>query len=251
MSIFIFVILAAGLLASLKYFFYDCDKKLFKKKQNPEITTLIKPPQENQKLQQNVDTPYVYLNFYEGEKELGDVYIFLYEKDCPITTKNFKELCCSKNPSFGYKNSIIHRNIHNFMIQGGDFTNFNGTGGRSIYNKNFKDENFKYRNKKGSLSMANAGPNTNGSQFFINVADNDGLDNKHIVFGKVVENLELIEYINSRPTDNKDKPLRDIRINDCGRIWLEETENKVEISNQKKELDARKNLSNYIETLEN
>lgn len=246
MSIFYFVILAAGLLAFLKFYFYDCNKQLFKKKQSAEITSLIQPPQEEkQQPQQNVDTPYVYLNFYEGDKELGDVYIFLYEKDCPITTKNFKELCCSKNPDFGYKNSIIHRNIHNFMIQGGDFTNFNGTGGRSIYNKNFKDENFKYRNKRGSLSMANAGPNTNGSQFFINVADNNNLDNKHVVFGKVVENMELIDYINSRPTDDKDKPLRDIRINDCGRIWLEETEEKVEIKP-----DAKQKLSNYLESLE-
>ena len=255
MNLFGFVILAAGLLALLKFVFQDCNIPFFKKKKTDikEITSLIQSPKEHPSPQNKVDTPYVFITLCEEDKELGDIYIFLYEKDCPITTKNFKELCCSKNPNFGYINSIIHRNIHNFMIQCGDFTNGDGTGGRSIYNKNFADENFKYKNKRGSLSMANAGPNTNGSQFFVNVVDNEHLDNKHVVFGKVVEGLELIDYINSRPVGDKDKPLRKIQIRDCGRVWLEESESLQENKNlsQITNKNPKEKLSNYLKNLEN
>jgi peptidyl-prolyl cis-trans isomerase B (cyclophilin B) len=256
MNLFAFVILAAGLLALLKYVFQDCNIPFFKKKKTGinKITSLIQNNQKEEPPQNNVDTPYVYLTIYEDGKDMGDITVYLYEKDCPITTKNFKELCCSDNPGFGYKNSIIHRNVHNFMIQGGDFTNGNGTGGKSIYNKNFKDENFKYKNKKGSISMANAGPNTNGSQFFINVADNDNLDNKHVVFGRVIEGMELVEYINSRPVGDKDKPLRKIRIHDCGRIWLEESEKSGKIDNSDTDFQNTEDLntekySNYLKNL--
>lgn len=226
MNFIAFVILAAGLIAFLKYIFYDCNFDIIKNDSSEieEITSIIKEPEEKQQFQDDVDTPYVFLSFSENGKEIGDISIKLYEKDCPITTKNFKELCCSYNPAFGYKNSIIHRNIHNFMVQGGDFTHGNGTGGESIYHKKFKDENFKYRNKKGTISMANVGPNTNGSQFFLNVVDNEGLDGKHVVFGKIIDGMELVEYINSRPVDNNDRPLHDIVISACGRLWTEESD---------------------------
>jgi len=247
MNILAFVILAAGLIALLKYVFIDCDVSFIKKTNMDSIMSLI--PKEEEEKKDNVDTPYIYLTMYENDKEIGDIVIFLYEKDCPITTKNFKELCSSDNPSFGYKKSIIHRNIHNFMIQGGDFTNANGTGGKSIYNKNFKDENFKYKNKKGSISMANSGPNTNGSQFFINVNDNINLDDKHVVFGKVVEGLELVEYINSRPVDKEDKPLHKIMIHDCGRIWLEETDTKTK-NIKPPQLNDKEKYSKYLNEIQ-
>lgn len=225
-EIFLYLIAGAGLVALLKYLLYDCNFSMVSrdKTEAKKITDLLTNQMKPESTNNDVDTPYVFITLYEDGKELGDIYIYLYETDCPITSKNFKELCSSHNPLFGYKNSIIHRNIPNFMIQGGDFTNHNGTGGKSIYNKNFKDENFKYKNKRGSIAMANAGPDTNGSQFFFNMVDNTHLDDKHVVFGKIIDGLDLLDYINQQPVGENDKPLKEIRIHDCGRIWLEEGE---------------------------
>lgn len=116
-----------------------------------------------------------------------------------------------------YKGATFHRVIKDFMIQGGDFTNGDGTGGESIYGEKFPDENFTIKHTKGGLlSMANAGPGTNGSQFFITSRDTPHLDSKHVVFGEVVEGMDVVRKIEDVPKNGSDKPDVDVVVEDCG-----------------------------------
>ncbi|XP_050419681.1 peptidyl-prolyl cis-trans isomerase 5 [Adelges cooleyi] len=161
-------------------------------------------------------TDVVWFDIQVGSDKPERVEIGLFGKTVPKTVQNFVELA-QKPKGEGYKGSKFHRVIKDFMIQGGDFTKGDGTGGRSIFGERFEDENFKLRHYgAGWLSMANAGKDTNGSQFFITTVKTSWLDGRHVVFGKIIKGIKTIKKIEATKTDSRDKPVADVTIVDSG-----------------------------------
>ncbi|XP_015590241.1 peptidyl-prolyl cis-trans isomerase cyp11 [Cephus cinctus] len=172
--------------------------------------------------------PRVFFDIEVGGLPMGRVIFELYSDVCPITSENFRALCTGEKglgkttgKPLHYIGIVFHRVVKDFMIQGGDFSVGNGTGGESIYGGTFADENFDIKHSKPFLlSMANRGKDTNGSQFFITTQPAPHLDNVHVVFGEVVSGQEVISHIEGLPVDRMSRPLQDAKVVNCGELVL-------------------------------
>lgn len=168
--------------------------------------------------------PQVFFDITIGGAPAGRITFELFADVVPKTAENFRALCTGEKgvgrsgKPLHFKGSSFHRIIPGFMCQGGDFTRGNGTGGESIYGEKFPDENFQLKHTTpGVLSMANAGPNTNGSQFFICTAVTNWLDGKHVVFGKVVDGMDVLKQMEGQGSSSG-QTRSPVAISDCGQL---------------------------------
>ena len=167
----------------------------------------------------------VFFDISIGIKNVGRIEIELFDDDVPITCKNFRYLCSQQNNKLNYVDSIFHRIAPNYLVQGGDIINYDGTGGYSAYGQYFKDENFNLtHNQEGLVAMANCGKDKNNSQFFIITRRGgyENLNNKYVVFGIIIKGYDIIKKIESSPVNKQFRPIRECRIIDCGIIKNDE-----------------------------
>ena len=203
------------------YLMYNCYVSIYNKVSDEEIVNIQEETTFSKKITEDFSNKdeikikkekNLEMKIKIGNEE-HTIELLLYDDVVPLTCKNFRHIAKRGIKNKKYDNSIFHRVIPGFMIQGGDIINGNGTGSVSIYGDNFEDENFKIKHtKEGLLSMANSGPDSNGSQFFITTVPTPHLDDKHVVFGEVIKGFDIIQKIENTPTDASDKPYQDVII---------------------------------------
>ena len=224
----------------------DCGEMQMEGQQAQVSNHMANQVSSQQQSSQSSINPYVYFDIgvqdQEGSALLGTVIFELFSDVTPKCAENFRCLCTGeKGEQMAFKESLFHRIIPGFMCQGGDFTNGDGTGGVSIYGETFPDENFQLKHTQpGFLSMANAGPNTNGSQFFITTAKTPWLDGKHTVFGRVVLGMPVVRQMEGAGTE-EGTPRAAIWIAECGQLNDEQKQQvNEEVQRKKAEIQGKR-----------